>query len=93
MSSETPNLLCLVGWVDGRMDSSAGELTLGSSIAHGGLSPQGTEIQSDYMPLLNSLAAYGWQLTCVLPTPILKTTRYVVPTYKNGGYHNCCHCF
>ncbi|XP_051009003.1 raftlin [Acomys russatus] len=36
---------------------------------------EGTEVQSDYMPLLNSLAAYGWQLTCVLPTPILKTTR------------------
>ncbi|XP_052047901.1 raftlin [Apodemus sylvaticus] len=36
---------------------------------------EGTEVQTDYMPLLNSLAAYGWQLTCVLPTPILKTTR------------------
>ncbi|XP_050021035.1 raftlin [Alexandromys fortis] len=36
---------------------------------------EGAEVQTDYMPLLNSLAAYGWQLTCVLPTPILKTTR------------------
>ncbi|KAL1771627.1 Raftlin [Sigmodon hispidus] len=36
---------------------------------------EGVEVQTDYMPLLNSLAAYGWQLTCVLPTPILKTTR------------------
>lgn len=36
---------------------------------------EGTEVQTDYMPLLNSLAAYGWQLTCVLPTPILKTNR------------------
>lgn len=57
------------------MDSSGEEVTFGDSSVHGGLSPQGTEVQTDYMPLLNSLAAYGWQLTCVLPTPILKTTR------------------
>ncbi|KAK2490702.1 hypothetical protein MC885_013001 [Smutsia gigantea] len=38
-------------------------------------SHQGVEVQTDYVPLLNSLAAYGWQLTCVLPTPIVKTTR------------------
>ncbi|KAG8516242.1 Raftlin [Galemys pyrenaicus] len=45
-------------------------------LPHGvGLSPQGVEVQTDYVPLLNSLAAYGWQLTCVLPTPVLKTTR------------------
>lgn len=37
--------------------------------------PQGVEVQTDYVPLLNSLAAYGWQLTCVLPTPVVKTTR------------------
>lgn len=36
---------------------------------------EGAEVQTDYIPLLNSLAAYGWQLTCVLPTPILKTSR------------------
>ncbi|KAM4858257.1 raftlin [Urocitellus parryii] len=36
---------------------------------------EGVEIQTDYVPLLNSLAAYGWQLTCVLPTPVVKTTR------------------
>lgn len=36
---------------------------------------EGVEVQTDYVPLLNSLAAYGWQLTCVLPTPVLKTTR------------------
>ncbi|XP_023970963.1 raftlin [Physeter macrocephalus] len=35
----------------------------------------GVEVQTDYVPLLNSLAAYGWQLTCVLPTPVVKTTR------------------
>ncbi|XP_006846694.1 PREDICTED: raftlin [Chrysochloris asiatica] len=36
---------------------------------------EGVEVQTDYVPLLNSLAAYGWQLTCVLPTPVIKTTR------------------
>ncbi|XP_008948104.1 PREDICTED: raftlin, partial [Merops nubicus] len=36
---------------------------------------KGTEVQTDYVPLLNSLAAYGWQLTCVLPTPIVRTSR------------------
>ncbi|XP_043825193.1 raftlin isoform X2 [Dromiciops gliroides] len=36
---------------------------------------EGVEVQTDYIPLLNSLAAYGWQLTCVLPTPVVKTNR------------------
>ncbi|OCT75839.1 raftlin [Xenopus laevis] len=36
---------------------------------------QGFEVHTDYMPLLNSLAVYGWQLTCVLSTPIVKTSR------------------
>ncbi|KFO89247.1 Raftlin, partial [Buceros rhinoceros silvestris] len=36
---------------------------------------KGVEVQTDYVPLLNSLAIYGWQLTCVLPTPIVKTNR------------------
>ncbi|KAM6087066.1 raftlin [Chlamydotis macqueenii] len=36
---------------------------------------KGVEVQTDYVPLLNSLAMYGWQLTCVLPTPIVKTNR------------------
>ncbi|XP_007664373.2 raftlin isoform X2 [Ornithorhynchus anatinus] len=36
---------------------------------------EGVEVQTDYIPLLNSLAAYGWQLTCVLPTPIVTTNR------------------
>ncbi|XP_051467183.1 raftlin [Apus apus] len=36
---------------------------------------KGVEVQADYVPLLNSLALYGWQLTCVLPTPIVKTNR------------------
>ncbi|KAK1173102.1 raftlin-like isoform X2 [Acipenser oxyrinchus oxyrinchus] len=34
---------------------------------------QGAEIKTDYIPLLKSLAAFGWRLTCVLPTPIVKT--------------------
>ncbi|XP_008057130.1 raftlin [Carlito syrichta] len=36
---------------------------------------EGTEVRTDYVPLLNSLAAYGWELTCVLPTPVIRTTR------------------
>ncbi|XP_070582529.1 raftlin [Erythrolamprus reginae] len=35
----------------------------------------GIHVQTDYIPLLNSLAVYGWQLTCVLPTPIVKRKR------------------
>ncbi|XP_027624986.1 raftlin isoform X1 [Tupaia chinensis] len=34
----------------------------------------GAEVRTDYVPLLSSLAAYGWQLTCVLPTPVVRTT-------------------
>ncbi|XP_041102329.1 raftlin-like isoform X2 [Polyodon spathula] len=34
---------------------------------------QGAEIKTDYIPLLKSLAVFGWRLTCVLPTPIVKT--------------------
>ncbi|XP_036393787.1 raftlin [Megalops cyprinoides] len=33
----------------------------------------GMEVKTDYIPLLQSLAMYGWKLTCVLPTPIVKT--------------------
>ncbi|XP_013927352.1 PREDICTED: raftlin isoform X1 [Thamnophis sirtalis] len=35
----------------------------------------GVHVQTDYIPLLNSLAVYGWQLTCVIPTSIVKTKR------------------
>ncbi|XP_051577074.1 raftlin-like isoform X3 [Myxocyprinus asiaticus] len=31
------------------------------------------QIKTDYIPLLQSLASFGWRLTCVLPTPIIKT--------------------
>ncbi|XP_048849640.1 raftlin [Brienomyrus brachyistius] len=34
-----------------------------------------TEVKTDYIPLLQSLALYGWRLTCVLPTPIVKPNR------------------
>ncbi|XP_055733026.1 raftlin [Salvelinus fontinalis] len=33
----------------------------------------GVVVRTDYIPLLQSLAPYGWRLTCVLPTPIVKT--------------------
>ncbi|XP_031432666.1 raftlin-like isoform X2 [Clupea harengus] len=33
----------------------------------------GVQVKTDYIPLLQSLAMYGWRLTCVLPTPIVKT--------------------
>uniref|UniRef100_UPI003AABEB3E uncharacterized protein n=1 Tax=Centroberyx gerrardi TaxID=166262 RepID=UPI003AABEB3E len=34
---------------------------------------QGLQVKADYVPLLQSLATYGWRLTCVLPTPVIKT--------------------
>lgn len=33
----------------------------------------GLQVKTDYIPLLQSLASFGWRLTCVLPTPIIKT--------------------
>ncbi|XP_036410944.1 raftlin isoform X2 [Megalops cyprinoides] len=33
----------------------------------------GVQVKADYVPLLQSLALYGWRLTCVLPTPIANT--------------------
>ncbi|XP_026868087.2 raftlin isoform X2 [Electrophorus electricus] len=33
----------------------------------------GVQVKTDYIPLLESLASFGWRLTCVLPTPIVKT--------------------
>ncbi|KAF3839579.1 hypothetical protein F7725_018296 [Dissostichus mawsoni] len=33
----------------------------------------GLQVKADYVPLLQSLATYGWRLTCVLPTPVIKT--------------------
>lgn len=37
---------------------------------------QGLQVKADYVPLLQSLATFGWRLTCVLPTPVIKTNRY-----------------
>ncbi|XP_045150935.1 raftlin-2 isoform X2 [Echinops telfairi] len=36
---------------------------------------EGWEIKSDYGPLLHTLAEFGWLLTSVLPTPVLKHDR------------------
>lgn len=33
----------------------------------------GLQVKTDYIPLLQSLASFGWRLTCVLPTPIIRT--------------------
>ncbi|XP_028284467.1 raftlin isoform X2 [Parambassis ranga] len=35
----------------------------------------GVVVKADYVPLLQSLAPYGWRLMCVLPTPIVKTNN------------------
>ncbi|KAM9737806.1 raftlin isoform 2-T2 [Menidia menidia] len=32
----------------------------------------GVVVKTDYVPLLQSLAPYGWRLMCVLPTPVVK---------------------
>ncbi|XP_072532572.1 raftlin [Salminus brasiliensis] len=33
----------------------------------------GVAVKADYIPLLQSLAPFGWRLMCVLPTPIVRT--------------------
>ncbi|KAL6100492.1 rftn2 [Pungitius sinensis] len=33
---------------------------------------EGTNVKTDYGPLLHTLAEFGWLLTCVLPTPIIR---------------------
>ncbi|XP_028281186.1 raftlin [Parambassis ranga] len=33
----------------------------------------GLQVKADYVPLLQTLATFGWRLTCVLPTPVIKT--------------------
>lgn len=33
---------------------------------------EGTDVKTDYGPLLHTLAEFGWLLTCVLPTPIIR---------------------
>lgn len=52
---------------------------------------KGVVVKTDYVPLLQSLAPYGWRLMCVLPTPIVKTNRYAVtaPPAAAGALHLC----
>ncbi|CAJ0951492.1 unnamed protein product [Ranitomeya imitator] len=33
---------------------------------------KGSDIKTDYGPLLHTLAEFGWLLTCVIPTPIIR---------------------
>ncbi|TRY88224.1 hypothetical protein DNTS_026909 [Danionella cerebrum] len=33
---------------------------------------EGSDVKTDYGPLLHTLADFGWLLTCVLPTPIIR---------------------
>ncbi|XP_073402807.1 raftlin-2 isoform X1 [Dendrobates tinctorius] len=33
---------------------------------------EGSDIKTDYGPLLHTLAEFGWLLTCVIPTPIIR---------------------
>ncbi|XP_005989569.1 raftlin-2 [Latimeria chalumnae] len=33
---------------------------------------EGCDVKTDYGPLLHTLAEFGWLLTCVLPTPIIR---------------------
>ncbi|MEQ2208512.1 hypothetical protein XENOCAPTIV_003834, partial [Xenoophorus captivus] len=35
----------------------------------------GSNVKTDYGPLLHTLAEFGWLLTCVLPTPIIRHDR------------------
>ncbi|XP_036410945.1 raftlin isoform X3 [Megalops cyprinoides] len=42
----------------------------------------GVQVKADYVPLLQSLALYGWRLTCVLPTPIANTNSDLSCTAK-----------
>ena len=39
------------------------------------VSSQGSNVKTDYGPLLHTLAEFGWLLTCVLPTPIIRHDR------------------
>ncbi|XP_047239735.1 raftlin isoform X1 [Girardinichthys multiradiatus] len=46
----------------------------------------GVVVKTDYIPLLQSLAPYGWKLMCVLPTPIVRTNRYQpIHNYNDGS--------
>nr|XP_025037822.1 raftlin-2 isoform X2 [Pelodiscus sinensis] len=58
---------------------------------------EGCEIKTDYGPLLHTLAEFGWLLTCVLPTPIIRHdslcfTSWSIPASpwkeRTHGSHN-----
>ncbi|CAB1350709.1 unnamed protein product, partial [Coregonus sp. 'balchen'] len=42
-------------------------------------------VRTDYIPLLQSLAPYGWRLMCVLPTPIKLNLRGLNKAKKNSA--------
>lgn len=43
--------------------------------ANSDVSWQSSNMKTDYGPLLHTLAEFGWLLTCVLPTPIMRHDR------------------
>ncbi|KTF99817.1 hypothetical protein cypCar_00004508 [Cyprinus carpio] len=43
----------------------------------------GVAVKTDYIPLLQSLAPYGWRLMCVLPTPIVKMKSHIKRKIKD----------
>lgn len=43
--------------------------------ANSDVSSQSANMKTDYGPLLHTLAEFGWLLTCVLPTPIMRHDR------------------
>lgn len=46
---------------------------------------QGSNVKTDYGPLLHTLAEFGWSLTCVLPTPIIRHDRYAHAHHVGSG--------
>ncbi|RXM32858.1 Raftlin-2 [Acipenser ruthenus] len=38
---------------------------------------EGSDVKTDYGPLVHTLAEFGWLLTCVLPTPLIRHDRSV----------------
>ncbi|XP_024262482.1 raftlin-2 isoform X1 [Oncorhynchus tshawytscha] len=44
---------------------------------------EGSDVKTDYGPLLHTLAEFGWLLTCVLPTPIIRHDRLCVSSDGN----------
>ncbi|KAK7913754.1 hypothetical protein WMY93_013965 [Mugilogobius chulae] len=55
---------------------------------------EGSNVKTDYGPLLHTLAEFGWLLTCVLPTPIIRHDRYIKhkPVYLSVYFTNSVIC-